>query len=160
MWSKVGSILPSACPPLIWLPSEVSVLNSSGNLPRWVVAKDLWLSQPVNGCKSPVHRSFYSDPGLCPNLWDRAWKWDALPPDTHMVLWQIMRRYNSSAFLFAGKASCIFLRAWLRHEMRKCIHRSLNSAFLQSVCIRHHWFPYHSPNLMLLTVICANGRQC
>lgn len=27
-----------------------------------------------------VPQSFYSDPRLCPTLWDRSWSWMALPP--------------------------------------------------------------------------------
>lgn len=54
--------------------------SPSGHLPRWQAAQDVWAPQKVSGWRCSVPQSFYSDPRLCPTLWDRSWSWMALPP--------------------------------------------------------------------------------
>lgn len=54
--------------------------SPSGHLPRWQAAQDVWAPQKVSGWRCSVPQSFYSDPRLCPTLWDSSWSWMALPP--------------------------------------------------------------------------------
>lgn len=99
--------------------SEVSALIFSKHLPRWGVTQDLWVFQPASRWEGPPHQSFYSDPGLCPSLWDRGWTWHTLPLDTPLVIWLVMTNCFSPAFLYDVQACCIYLRAWFRYEGRK-----------------------------------------